>query len=32
MKLKTLILDDEKFSRDILDILIIDHCPEIDCI
>ncbi|PDH47927.1 MAG: DNA-binding response regulator [Bacteroidetes bacterium MED-G21] len=32
MKLKTLILDDEKFSRDILEILINEHCPEIEIV
>ena len=32
MKLKTLILDDEKFSRDILEILITEHCPEIEIV
>jgi len=31
-KLKTLILDDEKLSRDILELLILDHCPEIEIV
>lgn len=32
MKLNTLIIDDEKLSRDILEILILEHCPEINII
>jgi len=32
LKLKTLILDDEKLSRDILKLLILKHCPEIDIV
>lgn len=32
LKLKTLILDDEKLSRDILRLLILKHCPEIDIV
>ena len=31
-KLKTLILDDEKLSRDILELLILDHCLEIEIV
>ena len=31
-KLNTLILDDEKLSRDILELLILDHCPEIEIV
>ena len=27
-----LILDDEKLSRDILELLILDHCPEIEIV
>ena len=32
LKLKTLILDDEKLSRDILELLLINHCPEIEIV
>ena len=32
LKLKTLILDNEKLSRDILKLLILKHCPEIDIV
>ena len=31
-KLNTLILDDETLSRDILELLILDHCPEIEIV